>query len=451
VNIRAAVPGDERSLAVLNGVVQQLHVAGRPDFFKPTQLDEVAAWFRPLLRKPTAGIWLAEDDGVPIGYVLAFVRERAENPFCPSRRWCEIDQIAVRPDRQRQGVGRALIEQALTWARAEGAGDIELSTWSFNDSAQRMFRGVGFVTKIVRFELEPPGARRPMAPGGLVIPEDSPLFTALATLARDARLVFFAGLPGTGKSLLIHQLAHLAHAHGRRIHLLQWDVARPVFEASDAGRRYPQAGGVTHGVIRLAVGRWARRALARWHAQHAGSDDLLIGETPLIGHRLIELTRPADDEAEPLLSAESARFVIPVPSRALREHLESERSRRARDPLHRREQEDAPPEVLRDLWRELVGVARTLGIAGPAAHSKDLPYDSVIYQRVYEHLLAHRHTEALPLDTRLPTEHFSAYEFKFPAADLIPAEPEAERFIRQVEADYTETAAVEREIERWYR
>ena len=77
------------------------------------------------------------------------------------------------------------------------------------------------------------------------MPEGSPLFETLAALARDARLVFFAGLPGTGKSLLIHQLAHLAHGRGRHVHLLQRDVARPVFEASRAGRRHPQVHGVT--------------------------------------------------------------------------------------------------------------------------------------------------------------------------------------------------------------
>ena len=126
----------------------------------------------------------------------------------------------------------------------------------------------------------------------MLVAEDSPLFATLAALAREARLVFFAGLPGTGKSLLIRELAHLAHAQGRRIHLLQWDVARPPFEASEAGRRYPLADGVTHGVIRLAVGRWARAAVAHWHTQHPGDGDLLIGETPFIGHRLIELAAP---------------------------------------------------------------------------------------------------------------------------------------------------------------
>ena len=65
----------------------------------------------------------------------------------------------------------------------------------------------------------------------------SPLRDALDALARHARIIFFAGLPGAGKSLLIHQLAQLAHSRGRAIDLLQWDVARPVFEASEPGRR----------------------------------------------------------------------------------------------------------------------------------------------------------------------------------------------------------------------
>jgi len=83
----------------------------------------------------------------------------------------------------------------------------------------------------------PRSSERMHATGPIIVSEDSPLFGTLDGLARDARLVFFAGLPGTGKSLLIHQLVHLAYARGRRIHLLQWDVARPVFEESGPGRR----------------------------------------------------------------------------------------------------------------------------------------------------------------------------------------------------------------------
>ena len=51
-------------------------------------------------------------------------------------------------------------------------------------------------------------------PGHLVAAADPQLYARLQRLARAQRLVFFAGLPGTGKSLLSHQLAHLAHAMG---------------------------------------------------------------------------------------------------------------------------------------------------------------------------------------------------------------------------------------------
>ena len=282
----------------------------------------------------------------------------------------------------------------------------------------------------------------------MLIAEGSPLWAPLATLARDARLVFFAGLPGTGKSLLIRELAHLAHARGRRIHLLQWDVARPAFEASEAGRRYPQVNGITHGLIRLAAGRWARAAIARWHAAHPGQEPLLIGETPFIGHRFIDLAQVERDEAEPVLAAPSTRFVIPVPSRALRGHLEAERERRAREPVHPREREDAPPHVLRALWTDVAAAAR--GLAERAAQASGA-YDPEVYRRLYERLLVHRHVMALAIDTRLPVAGVSAYDVRVPAPDLVPTPDEADRFIREMEARHSTRAEIERAIDGWSR
>jgi hypothetical protein len=281
----------------------------------------------------------------------------------------------------------------------------------------------------------------------VLIAEGSPLFAPLAALARDARMVFFAGLPGTGKSLLIRELVHLAHARGRRVHRLQWDVARPAVEASEAGRRYPQVNGITHGLIRLAVGRWARVAVARWHVEHPGPGPLLVGETPFIGHRFIDLARPARDEAEPPLAASSTRFVVPVPSRELRGHLEAERERRAAAPVHPREREDAPPHVLRTLWTEVAAAAAALGLADAPAGA----YDPDVYRRLYERLLVHRHVVTLPVDTRLPVAGVSAYDIRIPAPDLAPTAAEAARFIGEVEASHPGAADVQAEVDGWCR
>jgi hypothetical protein len=273
----------------------------------------------------------------------------------------------------------------------------------------------------------------------IVVDSDRRLAERIRALAAQ-RMVFFAGLPGTGKSLLAHQLVHVAEGAGRQVHLLQWDVARPVFEAAPAGRRYPLADGVTHAVIRRAAGLWARDALAEWTARHREPEHLLVGETPFVGHRFIELARRIDDRAEPLLASPSCRFVIAAPSREVREFLETQRARRAAEPLHPREPEDAPPHVLRDLWRSVAAIA---GHGAPA-------YDPAVYASVYERVLRHRNTETVALDVILPTERLSVYDYAVSPRDLVPTADDAERFILEVERRYPDLRTLDGEIARWW-
>lgn len=258
-------------------------------------------------------------------------------------------------------------------------------------------------------------------------------------------MVLFAGLPGTGKSLLVHQLVHLARARGRTVELLQWDVARPALEASPAGRRFPLAGGVTHAVIRKAAGLWVRRALREWGERRRGAEHLLIGETPLIGGRFVELAQVHDDGLEPLLTAPACRFVIALPSPAVRAFLEAERERRAASPLHPREREDAPPDVLRALWREIAIVAAALGMPATSA-----TYDPDAYRRVYETVLRHRNVDVVPLDVVLPTRELSVYAFASEPPSLVPTTADAAEVIAAAERRHLDHRALEREIARWW-
>jgi hypothetical protein len=283
----------------------------------------------------------------------------------------------------------------------------------------------------------------------IVATADPGLYAHLQRLASAQRCVFFAGLPGTGKSLLSHQLTHLAHALGRTVHMLQWDVARPVFEASTAGQRYPVVQGVTHGVIRKAAGLWARQAVVQWHRRYPGASHLLIGETPFVGHRFIELARQYADAAEPLL--QTACFVVPVPSRTVRDFLEAERQHRSLRPLHAQEREDAPPQVLRDLWRHLAHIAPALGVhANIPTSAAEVPYDPVLYQAVYQRLLLQRQVLVLPMDTILPTTTLSVYDFAVPRQDVVPTVEDVTRFIEEVEQQYPDLDVLQQDIERWY-
>jgi hypothetical protein len=246
-------------------------------------------------------------------------------------------------------------------------------------------------------------------------------------------MVFFAGMPGTGKSLFVHQLVHLAAHEGRRVHLLQWDVARPVVEASERGRVYPQVDNITHPVLRRATELWARAALVGWQLQ-AGANDMLIGETPLIGGRFSELARKQDDPAEPLLASDACRFALVVPTDEVRRHVISERERRFASPLHEREREDAPPHAMLAMWRELLDAGSRLGLSIPD-RARAGEYDAAVYRHVYERLLRHRLLDIIEVDTLLPTGGMSVYDIRAPAMPVAPSEEEAAALIARAEAE----------------
>lgn len=288
------------------------------------------------------------------------------------------------------------------------------------------------------------------ASSNVIIPIESELFRAFQSLADNQRLVFFAGLPGVGKSLLAQQLANLAYAMGRHIHLLQWDTARPAFETNTVLARYPEVDGTTHSVIRKAVGLWARNAVSCWHEHYPDNDNLLIGETPLIGNRMIELARPRDDSVEYLMKDEQTRFVVPVPSREVRRIIEDSRRTRSSEPKHERERADAIPRVMRELWQELYRAARELGVVDTVPQGTAIDYDPLVYRMVYERILTHRRTEIVEIDVVLSTGNQSVYDFEIPIHDIIPDEGEALAYIEEVESLYPDQHGLEREMQNWY-
>ena len=269
----------------------------------------------------------------------------------------------------------------------------------------------------------------------------------LAAMATSRRMVFFAGLPGVGKSLFIRELAQAAHLAGRPVHLLQWDVVRPAFVTPEINASYPEVGNVTHAMIRKAVGQWSRGAVLRWHLEHDASH-ILIGEVPLIGHRLLDLVQCKEDDAEPLLVRADVLFATPVPSAAVREVIENARGRTFANPAHPRERADAPPELMRSAWRELLSHAVSIGAAPAAGAGRNTAYDPQAYAAVHSHLLRHRHAITLQMNLQL-AHRTSVYELCAGARELVPRKGEAATIVSQIEQAYS-PAALEREVAEWF-
>jgi GNAT superfamily N-acetyltransferase len=149
--LRQATPDDARGIAVLNVVVQALHVEHRPDRFRPPDVDAFAAVVEGWLRSANRRIWLAEDtNGTPVGYVMGVRFDRPPNALVAGATIVELDQVVVDPAARGQGIATALCSEVLQWASALGADRVELSTWAFNESAQSLFAGLGFTPDYFR-------------------------------------------------------------------------------------------------------------------------------------------------------------------------------------------------------------------------------------------------------------------------------------------------------------
>ena len=276
----------------------------------------------------------------------------------------------------------------------------------------------------------------------VILPPDSALYKTFTDLIKSADRVFFSGIPGVGKSLLLQQLALMALEAGRDVTLLQWDTVRDAFETPE----YPIVDGITHPMVIRGADIWLRRELVSWAARQSTPPAFLIGELPLVGDRLMEIVRPADDAAEALLNDERAQFVVPVPSKRLRAIIEANRESSFTQPRHRNEEHDAMPAVLRALWQDIFQIAKHLGLT--ESRADESPYSPRIYIAVFRHLLRFRHHNILMIDEDLRPAA-SVYAFVDGLPQLTPTAEEAARVLARLEATTTHEQ-VRQDTEKWY-
>lgn len=282
----------------------------------------------------------------------------------------------------------------------------------------------------------------------IILPKESNIYQLFQQLVAQRQMIFLAGLPGTGKSLLLKQLALMAEQAGRTVHMLQWDVTRSAFETVVFLQKYPEVKGVTHPAIRKAVGLWARQGVKQWYETYADTDHMLLGEVPLVGNRLTELTQSLADGAETILAGDKTFFVVPVPSKTVRQKIESARAQSIANPKHEKERNDANPYVLNLLWCDVAKVGYELEFT-TVPPVEPIIYDPDVYAAVYRHLLTHRQHEILKIDMVL-TPNGSAYELVIGGGELKATAEEVETTFRMIEQQMTDQE-LETAVSDWYK
>jgi aminoglycoside 6'-N-acetyltransferase I len=99
-----------------------------------------------------AAAFIAEDDATqPLGYIEVSIREFADG--CDSSPIPYVEGWYVEPFARRQGLARALMLAAETWARGRGFTELASDTEIFNDEGQSAHAACGFeeTERVVNF------------------------------------------------------------------------------------------------------------------------------------------------------------------------------------------------------------------------------------------------------------------------------------------------------------
>ena len=144
VVIRPARPEDAPALAALGVAVGREEGAWLLTSNGWRSVADERRYLRALKRFPDAAVYVADDDGDVVGR-LSLARDHH-----PASRHVADLGLMVAATHRRRGVGTALLEQAVAWARDAGVRKLELHVFPWNEPALRLYEAFGFEREGVR-------------------------------------------------------------------------------------------------------------------------------------------------------------------------------------------------------------------------------------------------------------------------------------------------------------
>ena len=134
--------------------VNDLHVEGRPDIFKPGFNQVMQDFLYTMFESDKMDVIVAEREEVICGFACVQYVDKPESPYSYARRFYDVDEFCVDARFRRQGVATELIDFIKQQAKAKGFDRVELNMWEFNEGALAFYESVGFATYRRNLEME---------------------------------------------------------------------------------------------------------------------------------------------------------------------------------------------------------------------------------------------------------------------------------------------------------
>ena len=152
MEIRFAQAKDVRGILKLLQQVGHVHHEGRPDIFRTNAQKYGASQILAMLDQSATPIFLAVGGGAVLGYGFCQFQKYEKDSVMTDHTTLYIDDLCVEENSRRMGIGQAIYQQILRYAKARHCYNVTLNVWTCNPGAQKFYESLGMKPQKIGME-----------------------------------------------------------------------------------------------------------------------------------------------------------------------------------------------------------------------------------------------------------------------------------------------------------
>lgn len=143
--VRDAKVKDFKLMSNIFKQVDGLHSEAHPDIFnQPIDNARSNDYLISVFQNDKQKLIVAVEDSMIIGLAKADLECAPNIPLFVQREWLSISTIVVDENHRGKGIGKALLDSLYDWAKENNVNEVELTVFSFNESAIEFYKKNGF-------------------------------------------------------------------------------------------------------------------------------------------------------------------------------------------------------------------------------------------------------------------------------------------------------------------
>lgn len=152
MEIRFAQAKDVPGILALLRQVGKVHHNGRPDIFRSNAQKYGASQILAMLESGASPIFVAVEDDAVLGYGFCQFKKYELDPVIADHTELYIDDLCVDENRRKEGIGKAIYEEILRYAKMRRCYNVTLNVWSCNPDAMKFYESLGLKPQKVGME-----------------------------------------------------------------------------------------------------------------------------------------------------------------------------------------------------------------------------------------------------------------------------------------------------------